>query len=134
MLEEFYFSYMYAYKKAVCDSNSHAGGMAVARPYGFEIDFLRNPFSGSAVWFFVIILKFILTPIFEIKIHVEKFLDTKKISFSKSDFHNKHRFSWITSRFAWANLPSCRQYTMYLTTPAWEFKKWKILIIDKPVQ
>ena len=24
--------------------NSHADGMAVARPYGFEIDFVRNPF------------------------------------------------------------------------------------------
>ena len=28
--------------------NSQAGGMAVARPYGFEIDFVRNPISGSA--------------------------------------------------------------------------------------
>ena len=28
--------------------NSHAVGMAVARPYGFEIDFVRNPISGSA--------------------------------------------------------------------------------------
>ena len=28
--------------------NSRAGGMAVARPYGFEIDFVRNAFSGSA--------------------------------------------------------------------------------------
>ena len=28
--------------------NSHAGGMAVARPFGFEIDFVRNPISGSA--------------------------------------------------------------------------------------
>ena len=28
--------------------NSQAGGMAVARPYGFEIDSVRNPFSGSA--------------------------------------------------------------------------------------
>ena len=25
--------------------NSHAGGMAVARPYGFEIDFVGNPIS-----------------------------------------------------------------------------------------
>ena len=28
--------------------NSLAGGMAVARPNGFEIDFVRYPFSGSA--------------------------------------------------------------------------------------
>ena len=27
--------------------NSHAVGMAVARPYGFEIDFVRDPISGS---------------------------------------------------------------------------------------
>ena len=49
--------------------NSHAGGMAVARPYGFEIDFVRNPISLSAAWFFVFILKFIFTPIFDIKIY-----------------------------------------------------------------
>ena len=29
-------------------NNSHAGGMTVARPYGFEIYFVRNPISGSA--------------------------------------------------------------------------------------
>ena len=28
--------------------NSHAIGMTVARPKGFEIDFVRNPTSGSA--------------------------------------------------------------------------------------
>ena len=48
--------------------NSHADGMDVAGPYGLEIDFVRNPFSGSAAWFFFIILKFIFTPIFEIRI------------------------------------------------------------------
>ena len=58
--------------------NSHAGGMTIARPYGFEIDFMRNPMSGPASWFFVIILKFIFTPIFEIKINAKKVLDTKK--------------------------------------------------------
>ena len=36
--------------------NSHAVGMAVARPLGFEINFVRNPISGSAAWFFIIIL------------------------------------------------------------------------------
>ena len=49
--------------------NSHAGGMAVARPIGFEIDSMRNTISGSAAWFFVYILKFIFPSIFEIKIH-----------------------------------------------------------------
>ena len=28
--------------------NSHTDGMAVAQPLGFEIDFWRNPISGSA--------------------------------------------------------------------------------------
>ena len=27
--------------------HSHAGGMAIARPYGFEIDFVRNLITGS---------------------------------------------------------------------------------------
>ena len=58
--------------------NSQAGGMAVARPYGFEIDFVRNFISGSAAWFFLIILKFIFTPIFEIKIHEKNSLIPKK--------------------------------------------------------
>ena len=48
--------------------NSHAFGMAAARPYGFKIDFVINPTSGSAARFYVIILKFILTLTFEIKI------------------------------------------------------------------
>ena len=56
--------------------NSHAGGMAVAQPYGFEIDFVRNSISGSAAWFFVIILKFIFAAIFEIKIYKKNFLGT----------------------------------------------------------
>ena len=60
--------------------------MAVVQPYGFKIDFVRNPISGSAAGFFVMILKFILTPISEIKIHEKKFLTPKKY-FSKADFH-----------------------------------------------
>ena len=47
----------------------------------------RDPIFESSAWFFVIILKFIFTSIFEIKIHEKKFLDTKKISFSKADFY-----------------------------------------------
>ena len=54
--------------------NSHAVGMAVAKPLGIEIDFLRNPISLPAAWFTVIILKFIFQAIFEIKVHVNKFL------------------------------------------------------------
>ena len=45
----------------------------------------RDPIFESTAWFFVIILKFILTSISVIKIHGEKILDTKKISFSKAD-------------------------------------------------
>ena len=50
--------------------------MAVERHYRFDTDFVRNPISGSAAWFFVIILKFIFKLIFEIKLH-EKIRDTK---------------------------------------------------------
>ena len=59
--------------------------MAVARPYGFEVDFEVDPISGSAALFFIIILKFIFTPIFEIKVYERNFLTRKKISFSKPD-------------------------------------------------
>ena len=55
--------------------------MAVAQPSGIEIDFVRNPISGSAAWFFVIIIKFNFTAIFEIKIHVKKFLGIKQFIF-----------------------------------------------------
>ena len=63
--------------------NSHTLGMAVARPYGFEIDLVRNPISGSAASFFAVILKFIFTPNFKIKIHEKKFLHTKKFHFQR---------------------------------------------------
>ena len=63
--------------------NSPAVGMAVARPYGFEINFVRNPMSGSAVWCFVIILEFIFKPIFAIKIH-------EKNSLTPKNFIRKH--------------------------------------------
>ena len=70
---------------------SHAGGMAVAQPYSFKIDFVRNRISGSAARYFVMILKFILTPIFEIKSHEKNSLKPKKIifeaQFSGTNFH-----------------------------------------------
>ena len=43
-------------KQLLSQFNSNSGGMAVALPLCFEVDFMRNPFSGSASWFFVIIL------------------------------------------------------------------------------
>ena len=52
--------------------NSHAAGMAVAQPFDFEIDFARNPISELAALFFVIIVKFIFTVVFEIKNLVKK--------------------------------------------------------------
>ena len=58
--------------------NSNAAGMAVAQSLDFEFDFARNPISGSAAWFFVIILKIIFAAIFDIKVHVKKFLGKKK--------------------------------------------------------
>ena len=66
--------------------NFHADGIVIARPYGFEIDFLRNPISGSAPWFFVIILKFIFTPIFENKVLKKDSLKPKKFHFRAEIF------------------------------------------------
>ena len=67
--------------------------------------FARNPISGSSSWFFVIILKFILTAIFEIKNHVKNFPGTKKKSFSKLVFykpiHIKVKFQSFTLFLRW---------------------------------
>ena len=54
----------------------HAAGMALARPYGLEIYFVRNPISRSAAWFFVS----------EIIIYEKKFFDTKKFHFKRPIF------------------------------------------------
>ena len=48
--------------------------------------FGEDTFFERASWFFVIILKFIFTPIFENQIHEKKILD-QKISFSKAKFY-----------------------------------------------
>ena len=78
--------------------NSNAVGMAVAQLLDFEIDFARNPISGSAAWFYVIIVKFIFTAIFEIKNQAKK-IPWYQISFSKPDFYKsiKNQFNLITS-------------------------------------
>ena len=39
----------------------------LVRPYSLKIHFVRNFLTGSAVWFFLIILKFVFAPICEIK-------------------------------------------------------------------
>ena len=95
--------------------------MAVARPNGYKIDFVRNPISGSAAWFFVIILKFIFKPIFEIKIHEKNSLTPKKVYFRRPIFINQHIFLWSKSQD--------RQLRQYLTPPAWELsfcQKFKV--------
>ena len=84
--------------------NSHAVGMAVAQPLDFEIDSARNPISGSATWFFLIILKFIFTVIFEIKNHVKNSLALKKFYFRRPIFINQHYFDLCWER--WLNTDS----------------------------
>ena len=69
--------FFYFYRK-IFYPNSNACGMAVARPYGFESDSVRNPISGSAAWFFFMILKLIFTPIFEIKIDEQIIFEIRK--------------------------------------------------------
>ena len=39
---------------------------------------MSHPISGSAAWFFVIILKFIFESIFDFRIYEKKFLDRKE--------------------------------------------------------
>ena len=73
------------------ENNLHAVGTAVVQPLGLKNDFLRNPFFGSAAWFFVIILKFILIANFEIKVHIKNSLAPKKMIF----LCVKEFFSWI---------------------------------------
>ena len=51
---------------------------------------------------FFIILKFIFTPIFEIKIYEKKFLDAKNISFSKSEV--QHIFNLSKSDLLMSNV------------------------------
>ena len=64
--------------------------MAVARLFGFEVDFVRNAISGSAARFFVIILKFISTPIFDMKPYEKKSLTLKKFHFGSLIFNNQY--------------------------------------------
>ena len=55
--------------------------MAAVQPYGFKIEFVKNPISRSAACFFLISLKFIFTRFFEIKIYEIKVFDTKNVIF-----------------------------------------------------
>ena len=57
-----------------------------------KIDFKGDPISESAARFFVIILKFILTSIFGIKIHGKNSLKPKKFHFQRPILNNHHIF------------------------------------------
>ena len=91
--------------------NSHAVGMADAQPYAFKVDFVRNPISEPAAQFFVYILIFIFSHIYEIKISEKKFLNPKIISFSKADFQKSSYASIYTS------------FDLYLTPTALELNR-----------
>ena len=52
-----------------------------ASQIGSKIDFKGDPIFESAAWFFVIILKYIFTSIFETKIHVKNSLRPKNFIF-----------------------------------------------------
>ena len=89
--------------------------MAVVQPFGFEIDFARNPISGSAAWFFVIIVKFIFTAIFEIKVHVKKFFGPKKILDNKFQIKNL--------KGAWSRVPNFEPFK-FLEKKCSRITKW----------
>ena len=61
-------------------------------PIGSKIDFKGDPIFETAPWFFVIILKFIFTFIFEIKINEKNFLTSKKFHSRRPIFNNNHIF------------------------------------------
>ena len=85
--------------------NSHTDGLAVARLYGFDIAFMTNPIYGSAAWFFVICLKFILTFIFQIRINRKKFLGTFFSSKEKLATEDHcYSGSWKSQKIYWENL------------------------------
>ena len=60
--------------------------MELVSPIGFKIDFLGDLICESAAWFLVIILKFIFTPIFEIKNNEKNSLKPKKFHFRRPIF------------------------------------------------
>lgn len=102
--------------------NSHAFGMAAARPYSVRIDFWETLLLDLPARFFVIILKFIITPIL-IKNLWNKFLETKKF-FSKLDFHKSTSVRNNTSFYQKKSTHKSgyRQRKQNLTPTAWELR------------
>ena len=98
--------------------NFHAVGMADAQPYAFKVDFVRNSISEPAAQFFVYILNFILSPIYEIKISEKKFLNTKIISFSKADFQ-KSSYTSIYNSFDLCLTPTAWELNMLISVLKW---------------
>ena len=97
--------------------NSHAGGIAFVRPNGFGIDFVRYSISGSALWFFVFILKFIFRLIFKIKI------------MKKNPWHQKNFIS--EARFLLTNIYLTEvNYTPRKQSIVNSFQFYKILYIN----
>ena len=68
--------------------NSQAVGMDSWVQSALKSILRGEPISESAAWFFVIILKFIFTSIFEIKIHEKNSLTPKKFHFRRPIFIN----------------------------------------------
>ena len=70
--------------------NFHAVGMAVARPYGSEIDFVKNPISEPTAWIFVILPEFNFIPLLKIKIYEKNSLPRRKLHFWRPILINEH--------------------------------------------
>ena len=73
------------FRKKIHFINTQAVGMNSWIHSALKSILSGNPIFESSAWFFVFILKFIYISIFVFKIHEKKFLDTKKILFSKAD-------------------------------------------------
>ena len=68
-------------------------------PIGSKIDLKGDPRFESAALFFVIILKFILTSIFEIKIPEKNSLTLKKFHFWRPIFNNHDIFINVIRKY-----------------------------------
>ena len=79
--------------------NSQAVGRNLWIPLALKSIFWVDLIFESAPWFIHIILKFIFTPIFEVRIHENKFVDTKKNHFRRPIFTLNLSFFLIILKF-----------------------------------